>query len=219
MLLTRRKTMSVYRSVKVLSLFIWIAVFAFVTAVPKAEAQSVPVLKYGDVVTVDITTSTPSQSYTFSGKKGDVVVLTLSSNIPNGDNADYSKLSSGLQVTDSAGNKVITQLEDCYRCAAQLVADGTYTVTVMPSKNASADSKVGKFFLTLSQATVLQPDQIVQATVKKWIPMFYLTPNHQRFILDFAQTPKEPSSYLNLEFYQTGGDSGDFLGSMFGGES
>src|SRR5258708_25566987 len=87
-----------------------IVIIATLLSLPFASpirAQTVSSLKYGDIVTGEVTSSTRQVKYKFSGSKGDTVIVEVDSRIIRGDNVDYSDLNATLICTDSAGKKLI----------------------------------------------------------------------------------------------------------------
>jgi hypothetical protein len=138
-------------------LSILILLVAFHAGTIAAIAQDTESLTFGEIVAGEVTDAATGASYSFDAADGDVIVIQMQPGEENGiGGADVRVLSpTGSIVADSSAMMVFGRSGELL--AAELDADGTYTVTVY--------NGTGTFNLLVLQAPLLQPDEAIEGSV------------------------------------------------------
>ncbi len=129
-----------------------IVAFALVVVKTPSFAQDAKEIAYGDTAPGEFTDSVRSVSYQFKGGKGDIAVVQM---LPDKDKVAYGanvKIEDENKKALADSSELIIYGQIGELVAAEVPADGTYTITVFLDKSSS---DVGLFEVTLLKAEEL----------------------------------------------------------------
>jgi hypothetical protein len=125
-------------------------------------AQDKVVLKLGEFVRGAITEDVLEQSYSFSGKKGEIITLEV---LPDPEQPD---LNATVELRNSDGKVFATNDEFSYPLAlaiAELPADGDYIAVVGRSGGRDNGDSLGNYTLRVSVAELVGPGSKIEAKI------------------------------------------------------
>ena len=161
------------------------------------QAQKSTVIKFGDTITQDVAASFSPQTYTFTGKTGDLPVIFIQ------ETATVEGKSPNLSITltDTDKNSIDDDTTSGYSAtlADLVLSDGTYTITVQRPKD-NADKYTGKYYLSLIQPTELAVDTPVEAKLtagKTVTNAYYAIHTSKPVNLELTTDPNAPISFYS----------------------
>jgi len=177
-------------------------------------------LKYGDVVRGSITAEGDTVAYTFTGQKGDQIILSILPDIGSDKSlsqADFKIASAGKTLYDTA------KFSHYYAQGLyKLPKDGDYDVTVSRVKDASA-TDLGSFIVHLVKPQVLVSGKAASAEITadqvadlRSIDDFYLINAKGALSVAFAQTDGDEHPNIELNAVDRTGKVGSTAASMSG---
>ncbi len=161
-------------------------------------AQDKVVLKLGEFVKGSITQKVLEQSYSFSGKKGEVITLEV---LPDPEKAD---LNPTVELRDSDGQVLATNDDFSYPLAlaiAELPADGDYIAVVGRSGGKDGDS-LGDYSLRVSVAELVSSGSKIDAKVSSDYnapPVIYVMRPEKSGPLEISFSQEIGDNYASLE--------------------
>jgi hypothetical protein len=147
---------------KPLGLMVIAAVCWGIMSVGTAAAQDKVALKLGEFVKGTITEEVMEVSYSFSGKKGEIITLEA---LPD---PEEPYLNPTVELRDSDGQVLAVNDEFSYPLAlaiAQLPADGDYTAVVGRSGGRENGDSLGEYTLRVSVAELVGSGSTINAKV------------------------------------------------------
>lgn len=144
---------------------VWLAlimvVWSGVMSIGLVAAQEKITLKLGEYVKGSITEKVYEVSYSFSGKKGDVVTLEIVSDPEKPD------LDPNIELRDSDGKRLAFNDDFTYPLAlaiAELPADGDY-IAVAGRANGKDGDSVGDFLIRVTIVELVGPGSTIEAII------------------------------------------------------
>lgn len=177
-------------------------------------------LKYGDVVRGSIEAEGDTVAYTFTGKKGDQIILSILPDI----GADKSLSQTDFKIASAGKTLYDTSKFSHYYAQGlyKLPKDGAYDVTVSRVKDASA-TELGSFIVHLVKPQVLVSGKAVSAEITldqladvRSIDDFYLINAKGALSVAFAQTDGDEHPNIELNAIDKTGKIGSNVANLSG---